>query len=115
MCCHTIFVSNRLADGDGRLLVGVLENHDLGQVNAQTVARMGLAFELFACAHSPRARMCKILGLGCGRGGGDLPVGDGLGQLRVAAARQELDRVGGHYGEVVWILIRTSSSELVDT
>jgi hypothetical protein len=36
--CHTILVADRLADANARLVVGVLEDHDLGQINSQTVA-----------------------------------------------------------------------------
>jgi hypothetical protein len=38
LVCHTILVADRLADADARLVVGVLEDHDLGQLNSQTVA-----------------------------------------------------------------------------
>jgi hypothetical protein len=37
--CHTILVANRLADADAGLVVGVLKDHDLGQVNPKTVSR----------------------------------------------------------------------------
>ena len=32
---RTILVANRLANSDGRLLVGVLQDEDLGQLNAE--------------------------------------------------------------------------------
>jgi hypothetical protein len=35
--CHTILVADRLADADARLVVGVLKDHDLGQINSQTM------------------------------------------------------------------------------
>jgi hypothetical protein len=35
--CHTILVADRLADADAGLVVGVLKDHDLGQINSQTV------------------------------------------------------------------------------
>ena len=36
--CHTILVADRLADADARLVVRVLQDHDLGQLDSQTVA-----------------------------------------------------------------------------
>lgn len=36
--CHTILVPDRLADADARLVVRVLQDHDLGQLNPQTAA-----------------------------------------------------------------------------
>lgn len=38
--CHTILVTDRLADANARLIVGVLKDHDLGQLDSQTVARI---------------------------------------------------------------------------
>jgi hypothetical protein len=49
----TIFVAYGLADGDGSLLVGVLDDEDLGQLDAQTVgdelgeSRMAVAGQEF--------------------------------------------------------------------
>jgi len=40
LVCHTILVADRLADADARLVVGVLQDHDLGELNSQTVADM---------------------------------------------------------------------------
>lgn len=51
--CHTILVANRLANTDAGLVVGVLKDHDLGQVNSKTVSRhcvSGLRSVLSRCA-----------------------------------------------------------------
>ena len=41
--CHTILVTDGLADADAGLVVGVLKYHNLGQLDTQTVVRIVLA------------------------------------------------------------------------
>lgn len=64
---RTILVTHALADGDAALVVGVLQDHDLGQLNAEA-------------------------------------VGHQLGELAVAVASEELDRVGRH-GRPWWCVV----------
>jgi hypothetical protein len=56
---HTILVAHTLADRDAAFVVRVLEDHDLGQFDAEAVSHE-------------------------------------LGELSMAVAGQELDRVGSH-------------------
>lgn len=56
---HTILVAHTLANRYARLVVGVLQDHDLGQLDTQAVSHQ-------------------------------------FGELTVAVASQELDRVGSH-------------------
>jgi hypothetical protein len=109
--CHTILVADRLADADARLIVGVLKDHDLGQINSQTVTDIVSVVCAAACwaimhASDGMARsfsFARARGVNDDRGSKveqgtrkDLPASDQLSQLRMAAASQELYRVGSH-------------------
>lgn len=53
--CHTILVADRLADADARLVVRVLQDHDLGQLDSQTVAdivSVGFCAACWAVVHA---------------------------------------------------------------
>jgi hypothetical protein len=64
---HTILVTDRLANANGRLVVGVLKHHDLGQIDPQTVLRIVLVLgayvdcsaKLFFCLRARYFHMSK--------------------------------------------------------
>jgi len=80
-CCEkatvlTILVSDRFTDGDAGLLVGVLQDHNLGELYTESVP----------ASVNPAAEA----------GAGTVPAGHGIGELWVTVASQQLDGVGRH-------------------
>jgi len=73
---RTILVSDRLANRDTGLLIRILQDHDLGELYAES------APESVFLASATDAT--------------NIPASNRIGELRMAVASQQLDRVGRH-------------------